>query len=280
MGMDAGATHSGSFDAANVVDLERYPIDDPVKRTEVVAMMREGIEREGSSILPGFLTPEGIVAMAAEANSVGPMLHRRERMLRGYGEDSPAGLDPDHPMQRTHPYKMHVAASDQLDPTGVTLTLHEWPPLIRLLADVLDIEDLHPLADPLMRCNITYLSNGDEHGWHFDGNDFVVSLLVQASEAGGAFEFAPGIRTEESPNFDAVRAVMDGVPDTTQSFRAEPGTLALFRGQRALHRVTEVKGSRTRIIALFSYDRRPGLVHDEDTHRRIFARTAGESVVA
>jgi hypothetical protein len=272
--------HHATLDASRFIDLKRYPIDDPVLRGDVVGMMREGIKREGSSILPGFLTVDGIAAMAIEATTIGPVLHRRERMLRAYSEDSPDGLDPDHPMERTHPYKMHVAASDQLDPTGITLFLHEWPPLVRLLADALEIEALHPLADPLMRCNFTYLGNGDEHGWHFDGNDFVVSLLVQTPEAGGTFEFATGIRSDESPNFEAVQAVMNGTPNTTQSFRAEPGTLALFRGQQALHRVTEVKGDRTRIIALFSYDRRPGLVHGEDAHRRIFARTVGEPVVA
>ena len=37
----------------------------------------------------------------------------------------------------------------------------------------------------------------------------------------------------------------------------------IFQGRRALHRVTPVEGARSRIVALFSYDRRPDMVFPE-----------------
>ena len=36
-----------------------------------------------------------------------------------------------------------------------------------------------------------YYSRGDEHGWHFDGADAVVTLMLQAPLAGGQFEYVP-----------------------------------------------------------------------------------------
>ena len=39
-----------------------------------------------------------------------------------------------------------------------------------------------------------------------------------------------------------------------------PGTLALFRGTHSLHRVSPVVEGPTRLIALLSFDRQPGMV--------------------
>jgi len=215
----------------------------------------------------------------AEAAALMPVAHRRDRMLGAYGRAPDDGITADHPMRRTSPYRMRVLATDQLDAAGPTLALYEWEPLTALVRDLLGLDRLYRVEDPLMRCNVTYLSEGDEHGWHFDGNDFVVSLMLQAAERGGAFEYAPGIRTAEDENFDGVAAVMDGRPGLSRLLAVEPGTLALFRGRRALHRVTRVEGARPRIILLLSYDERRETVWGPEAQRRVFGRAAGEAPV-
>jgi hypothetical protein len=182
-------------------------------------------------------------------------------------------------MRHTSPYRMRVTATDQMDPHGPTVTVYESENLTRLVGEILDLA-VHRVCDPLMRCNFTILGEGDEHGWHFDGNDFVVSLLLQAPEQGGVFEFAPNIRDEAHENFETVKAIMGGRPGLTRLQAVEPGTLVIFRGKRALHRVTRVEGKRPRIIALFSYDERPGMVWPANVQRRVFGRAAGEQPVA
>ena len=87
-----------------------------------------------------------------------------------------------------------------------------------------------------------YYEQGDELGWHFDGADFVVTLLLQASESGGVFEFAPMLRTADDRNDDGVRALLAGERDAIRTMSGEPGTLALFRGHWSPHRVTPVRG--------------------------------------
>jgi hypothetical protein len=262
-----------------LVDLERYPLDNPQARERIVAAARADMAASGSAVLPGFLRPEAVRAMVAEAAALIPVSHRRDRMLSAYERAATAGTDETHPLRRASPYLMRVTATDQMDPAGPTLAVYEWDALTRLVGDILELPALYRVADPLMRCNFTILGDGDEHGWHFDGNDFVVSLLLQAPESGGAFEFAPGVRDETDENFATVKAIMDGAPGLTRLQSVEPGTLVLFRGKRALHRVTRVSGPRPRIIALFSYDEAPGMVWDAAIQRRVFGRAAGEAPV-
>ena len=42
--------------------------------------------------------------------------------------------------------------------------------------------------------------------------------------------------------------------------RADPGTLTVFAGRNTAHRVTPTIGERDRIIAVFSYYERPGVL--------------------
>ena len=38
------------------------------------------------------------------------------------------------------------------------------------------------------------MKEGHYFPWHFDGNEFTVSILIQEAEEGGLFEFVPDIR--------------------------------------------------------------------------------------
>ena len=70
--------------------------------------------------------------------------------------------------------------------------------------------------------------------------------------------------------------MLDGDPKLRRTGAITPGCLALFRGRRSLHHVTEVEGSRPRLIALFSYDRKPGMMFTPDVHLRALGRTLNE----
>jgi len=264
---------SSQVDPKSLVNLQKYTLFEPVLRAKLVAMSRAAMAKEGSTILPGFILPAGIDLMRREALGLQPKSHRRERMLGAYAETTPNSDDESHPLRRKSPYRMWVTATDQIAPEGATLQIYEWQPLIDLVADILDLPALYTVSDPMMRCNYTYLGDRDEHGWHFDGNDFVVSLMVQSAQEGGAFEFAPNIRDDKDPNYGGVRDVMDGLPGTTRLIHARPGTLALFRGRYALHRVTRVSGSQMRIIALLSYHEQPGLMNGPEAQFRVFGRS-------
>ena len=60
-----------------------------------------------------------------------------------------------------------------------------WDGLTDFVAMLLGKPRLYRSADPLAACNLAYIKDGDELGWHFDSSDFSVTLQIQAPEDGG-----------------------------------------------------------------------------------------------
>lgn len=267
--IDADTGNSGLIDAA------AYPLHDPAARAAIVAAAQRSLAEHGFVCLPGFVPLACAARMAEEAEAACRTAgFRRDFLLAAYGGRDLAGLGEDHPLRRRHRYSMHVVAQDVLPEAGLIRRLFARDWLTDLLRDMLGEAALFRCADPLVSCVTTHLGPGDQHGWHFDANDFVVSLLLQRPDEGGEFEFAPGIRSEASENYAAVAAAMDGRWPGLRRLPAEPGTLIVFQGKYALHRVTPVAGARRRIIALFSYDRRPDMVFPE----RVRLQSVGRAV--
>lgn len=266
---------------ANLVDLARYPLLRAAERQEFIAQCRAQLAAESCVALPGFVPGDVARMMAAEAAGVVPLTHRRERMLSAYA-NNPAGEDvaADHPTKQLFAFRQHVVATDLLPGDGLIMSLYRQDALTALIADILGQAPLYRTADELLSCTVTSMGDGDEHGWHFDSNDFVVSLLLQAPGQGGAFEFAPYIRGETEENFAAVSEVMQGRPDRVRVKPVDVGTLMIFCGRRALHRVSRIEGQRTRLIALFCYDRRPGMQFPDSARSRAVGRTQSSPAAA
>ncbi len=261
-----------------LVDLDRYPIADLTDpRTQAaIARGRADLADDGLALLPGFVRAEALTAMAAEAQALAPRAYRRDEWYGVYSYESDAGdadLPAGHARRRRFHSRMGAIAYDLLPADSSTRALYEWPALTRFVAAVTGEPELYTCADPLVSCVITVLEPGDMHPWHYDQNDFVVSLLLQAAERGGDFEYAPNIRSEEDENYEGVGRMLDGEPGLKRAGAIAPGCLALFRGRCSLHHVTEVEGSAPRLIALFSYDRKPGMTFSREVHIRALGRT-------
>lgn len=257
-----------------LVDLDRYKLHDPEARAALVARCRAQLAEESCVVLPGFVPAEIAARMALEVAGSVPRAHRRDAAQTAYavnplGDSAPEG----HVTRLTSPFRQHVLANDLIPDGGEILALYHQDELVRLIAEILDQPVLYRTADDLLSCTATAMANGDEHGWHFDSNDFVVSLLLQAPEGGGAFEFAPYVRGETEENFDAVEAVMSGRSDNVRAKKVEPGTLMVFCGRRALHRVSPIQGAKPRLITLFCYDRQPGMQFSDSAKLRSVGRT-------
>jgi hypothetical protein len=154
---------------------------------------------------------------------------------------------------------MCTIAYDLIDPASPIRSLFEWDGMTAFLSAVLGYR-VHACADPLIGLMISAMTAGGEQGWHFDDNEFVVSLLLQKPAVGGEFEYVPMIRSDQDPGTDRIRRVFQGTSDKVRTAPLTPGALALFRGTRSLHRVSPVVEGPTRLIALLSYDRQPGMV--------------------
>ena len=261
---------------SEIVDLDRYPIDqlDSPAGEALVAEARAALTSVGACDLRGFLRPEAIDAAVASALSVRDKAYRTEQThdieFSGLAAEALAADDPRHTRIRSG---KEGTALDDIPPESPVRTLYESDELLRFVSAALELEPLYRSEDPLGALNYMYYAPGDELGWHFDGADFVVTLLLQAPEAGGTFEFSPMLRSVADRNDDGVRGLLAGDRATIRTMSGEPGTLALFRGHWSPHRVTPIEGSRVRINAVLSYARAPGHRLGEETYRLFYGRT-------
>ena len=261
---------------SEIVDLDRYPIDqlDSAAGEALVAEARAALTSVGACDLRGFLRPEAIDAAVASALSVRDKAYRTEQThdieFSGLAAEALAAGDPRHTRIRSG---KEGTALDDIPSESPVRTLYESDDLLRFVSAALELEPLYRSEDPLGALNYMYYAPGDELGWHFDGADFVVTLLLQAPEAGGTFEFSPMLRSVADRNDDGVRGLLAGDRATIRTMSGEPGTLALFRGHWSPHRVTPIEGSRVRINAVLSYARAPGHRLGEETYRLFYGRT-------
>ncbi len=264
-----------ALDPAKLIDTGRYPIADPEAPAfaKAVAAAHASFDRDGLALLAGFLTPNACRTMTAEAEAALPRAHRRDTAFSVYRDHAKDRPPEGHPALKSSPFCQWVIATDLLSEQGALRRLFHWEPLTRFVGALVG-ETLYCTADPLAACNVTVMREGDQHGWHFDSNDFVVSLLLQAPEAGGRFEVRPGARSERGIEHDVVASALGGSDPEVKRPPLEEGTLSIFRGERALHRVSPVEGRRHRFIALFSYDRQPGMMFSHAVRMGAFGRVA------
>jgi len=250
--------------AAGVIDLARYPIADldSAAAREVIAQGRAQLARDGLCLFPGFLAPDALAAMVAEARALEPTVHRAESWVSGVDEGAARVLhEPSRNACGSVPY-------DRLPEDSAILRLYHLDQLLGLFKALLGLDSLYRCEDPVSSCMPMYYAEGEELGWHFDPNDGVVTLLLQKPEAGGAFEFVPGIGRDPRAFLPYFKGERGGVvvPDI------QPGTLSLFRGAHSLHRVTPVAGPVSRIMLTMSFHTAPGLVFSKANRYRYSGR--------
>jgi hypothetical protein len=272
---DSGATGGGP-DALDVVDRTRYPLDDPagVGLGAVVARVRRELAADGCSVLRDFVDPGHREALRRECAEVAPLAHFEVADVNVYNTVPDPALPPDHPARTIMRRGNAFVARDRIPAGTVVQRLYTDTRFQRFVADCFDLPRVHELADPLAGLCLNVLSPGEGHPWHFDTNEFTVSMLTQQPESGGEFEYCAHIRSPLAENTDEVRAVLDGrAADRLRVLPLRPGDLQLFRGRYSLHRVRAVDGDTARHSAIFAYSERPDVVGTAERTRQLFGRT-------
>ena len=260
----------------DILDLDRYPLDrlDSPEARALVARCQADLAADGMFNLDGLLKPGALTGAVAEVKPVldsASFTHRRSHNIY-FRKDLP-GLAPDHPALRLCETVNHTICADQI-PGSVLMRLYQWPPFAAFLAAVMEKPELHTMADPLARMNVMAYRDGEALNWHFDRSEFTTTLLLQAPEGGGDFEYRTDLRSEGDPNYGGVARLLEGRDPEVETLRLAPGTLNVFRGKNTAHRVTPVAGARERIIAVFSYYDRPGVQFSEEERIGFYGRAA------
>lgn len=234
------------------------------------------ITETGACNLKGFIRPEAVAALAAEAVALEPQAFRKDKVRNAYFTSDDPALPDDHPLRAFFPLKMAQLAHDLIPPAALVEQLYRYDPLTDFIRRVLGKDTLYRMADRFQALNLTYLKAGDLQPWHYDHGEFTVTLLLQAADAGGDFDYAPRIRTPEAENFDAVKRLFAGTYEDVRTLARDAGTLTIFRGMYAMHRVSEVKGPKSRITAIFSYDSLPDRVATDEVNVSIYGPRVAE----
>ncbi|KAI9004528.1 2OG-Fe(II) oxygenase superfamily-domain-containing protein [Hyaloraphidium curvatum] len=261
----------------SIVDLERFPIDDlrSPRGAAFVASCRAALESTGICQLHGFVRPDAVAEILALAAETTDKEWASESTHTVYFTEPDASLDEGHPLRRTVRSAKRALAWDRIPAGSPLKQLYQNDAMTAFVGAALGISPLYRSADPLDCCEIASFRPGQELGWHFDNSEFSVTLMLQEPESGGDFDYFPALRTDDRPNFDGVRRAIEGHPEGRVRISTGPGTLALFRGHRALHRVTKVEGQRTRINAVLTYGDRPDMRLSELTQRLFYGRAVG-----
>jgi predicted 2-oxoglutarate/Fe(II)-dependent dioxygenase YbiX len=109
--------------------------------------------------------------------------------------------------------------------------------------------------------------------WHFDRSEFTTTLLLQAPEQGGDFVYRSDLRSDTNQNYDGVARLLNGKDTLVKTLKLSAGTLNVFHGKNTAHKVSTIKGKRERIIAVFSYFDRPGVVFSKEDQIGFYGRS-------
>jgi hypothetical protein len=273
-----------TYTIADLVDLGAYPLHDPDSAgyLEVVDRARAQLADTGCALNKDFVRPDALEILGAEIEANKPDTHYSVQKMNPYFHTE---VNADYPLD--HPVNTFIERSSGFIPGDswksdcCNNVLFRAPEVARFLADCLNIPVLHCYADPLAGLTSNILDPGQQFTWHFDTNDFAVTVLVQEADEGGLFEYVPGIRSAYDEGFDKIASILAGGRDGVVSLDLRPGDLQIFRGRYSLHRVTRVaRDSPPRHAAIFAYTEQDKVIGRLDRTQQLFGRVLPEHIAA
>lgn len=260
----------------DLVDLGRYPIDRPDSRAynQMIADLRRELDRDGCAVLPGFVHETGLELLLHEADEVAPRAHRSFNRTNAYFSKDDPRLGIGHPIRRFYDRSNAFVPADNFPKSGPLRRIYEFEGFMPFVRDALnEAEDrFFRYDDPLADVIINVVEEGQGFPWHFDTNNYTVTLAIQNGEAGGCFEYVPNLRSAEDENFGSVASILDGNRARVRELELQPGDLQIFKGRYALHRVAPVKGARSRYVGIFSFVEAEGMCGGIERTQQLYGR--------
>lgn len=257
-----------------VINLDRYPIadSDGTAYSCLVSSLRAELDANQFCILPDFIHEHVREVLVEEIEGLQDVAfaNRSKRNCYLQREKDP-DLPSDHPRNIFFEASYRMIASDLFTDSSPLKQIYYWQPMIDFVAQVVGSEGLYVNADPFQPVSGICYGDGDQSAWHFDSwNDFTMTLMLQSSEGGGAFEIAPNIRSREDPSYDVLRNLLEGDRSKVVTVPRDQRALVIFRGARSVHRVTPVSGKTKRFMAVFVYEKEPGVLGDPEVNETVY----------
>ena len=261
------------IDISQVIDLDRYPIHvSGEARRQLVADVQKDVRSVGCAVIKQFVKPSAIPALVAEGDRVAHLGHRNFNRTNPYFTQLPPDLPDTHPLRRFYDRSNAFVPADNFGDDSIIRAMYEWPAFAPFIQEVLEEPSFYRYADALADVIINLAEEGNGFPWHFDTNNYTVTLAIQNADDGGEFEYSPNLRTPTDENYDGVGRVLDGDQTLIHSLHLEPGDLQIFKGRYSLHRVTPLSGPTMRYVAIFSFTEMEGIVGSPERTKQLYGR--------
>ena len=251
-----------------IVNLQKHPIEDLNYKKNCKAKL----DLNGALVMENFLTHESLDYLQYESRELRNLAYFCQQNHNAYLLEPDPDLPAGHIRNLDQTSDKGCVTHDQIPLNSPLRTLYEWPGFRSFLEAVLG-DSIFPYTDSLSSININYFERGQQLGWHYDNASFAVTLMVQAPEQGGEFQYLEQVRKYEDSDqgFTKTEDVVKGtLPCKTLSMG--DGALVLFRGRNSLHRVAPVTSDHARILVTLNFNTEPGIMLSELARMTFFGR--------
>ena len=260
---------------ASLVNTSHYPLDNTEnpQYQKSLTLTRAQLKRDGCAVIPDFLNPLGLSRLLAEAEERRNLAYFSANTKTNvyFTADDPS-LAKDHPrrifLERTNGF----ITSDCYDNNSASRALYNWPALMTFIQDCLGKDRLYIYEDPVSNMIVNVLTPGSQFNWHFDTNEFTITMLLKSAVSGGHFEYVPNLRNANDECYEDVRAVLCGDTQQVTRLNLAAGDLQLFLGRFSLHRVTKNTGLSDRLLLIMSFAEKPGMIGSVERTRELYGK--------
>jgi len=251
------------LDCKNIINHALYPIDEPqaLACQAIIEHIKQELAEDGCAVIRDFFSPDGLASLLEEANQRKPdAYYSQSKECNVYLNDGDAALGPDHPRNVLLPRTNGFITADLFGAETASHRLYHWEPLKQFLAECLGKDQLYLYEDPVSNMIVNLGRPGQQFNWHFDTNEFTITMLLQPASSGAHFEYVPDLRNAQDECYGDVRKVLEGDRERVKRLELNAGDLQFFLGRFALHQVTENTGNNDRLLLIMSFSEQPGMI--------------------
>ena len=256
------------------IDLDKFPIDEPksFKYQSIIKEAQEALDFDGCYVLPSIVNKEAINDMRQEAEKIEGLAHYTSNKVNVYFSKDDPTYPKDHPRRFFMDRSNGFVSGDKFPEHSIIKELYYSEELKNFIADCLGVTMYH-YADPLASLTMNVNKPGDRFSWHYDTNEFTVTMLVQDCDEGGVFQYVPNIRNKEDECYDEVLKLLKGDMSRVKEIKLNEGDLQLFKGRYALHRATRAKGNKTRNLVVYTYTEKENVIGSSYRSEELYGKT-------
>ena len=252
-----------------IIDINKHPIDS----IDYTNYCKELIQKNSILIMRNFLNINCLHELVKEAIYLEDKAFYCSQNHTILLKKIDTSLDFNDPLNKEVVSDKGCVPHDLLNVNSKLNKLYKSMIFQKFLKGVLNLNNLYSYEDTLSSINYNYYQKSQQLGWHFDNASFAITLMIQASDEGGEFEYVSKGRDYNTNFIDKnfINNILNG-KSLPEKINVEAGTLVLFYGRNYLHRVTPVKSKKPRILVTLNYNEEEGTQLSENARMTFFGR--------